>query len=344
MPPIYFPYTYISQQVAEALSTFFRQVIVYQATARQVPGDTQKLVDDGFLDIHAPIAADQTKLDDVLKNFQNWAAIHSHRQELKAAILQSGMDPIPFFDDSAVSQIVADIKSDLHQKTGPEVPDALFHARLFLEFAQEFDRQSQDARKNLRAYEKKAKVLFKDMKGESEDQDQKPSAGFKIMSDDPGEYMVFRRLEAWTHLFQADAAPCGVFISSNRTIVEHMIGKMSTAEKIYQADTLPDSTSGAKDLRAWQDNLLANMVRLAKIKWPTSTDGFDSAGVSKMVDCKTALSVYLLPDIPPHMCFARAISKDFSQPDGRHHNAPFRNTLIGLVEPRGSSSSNELLI
>ena len=278
MLPIYFPYTYVSQQTAAGLAKYFRQVTVYQASARQVPVDMQKLVDDGFLDIHAPIAGDQTKLDDVLKNFQNWAAIHSHRRELKTAILQSGMDPIPFFDDSAVSQIVADIKNDLHQKTEPQGPDALFHARLFLEVAQEFDRQSQDTRKNLRAYEKKAKHLFKDIKGESEDQVQNTPVGFKIMTGDPAEYMVFRRLDAWTHLFQADGAPCGVFISSNRTIVEHMIGKMPTAEKIYQADTIPDSTAGAKDFRAWQDNLLANLVRLSKIKWPTSTDGFGNAG------------------------------------------------------------------
>jgi hypothetical protein len=333
MLPIYFPYTYMSQQTAAGLAKYFRQVTVYQASARQLPVDMQKLVDDGFLDIHTPITADQTQLDDVLKNFQNWAAIHSHRQELKTAILQSGMDPIPFFDDSAVSRIVADIKNDLNQKTGPEVPDAFFHARLFLEFAQEFDRQSQDTRKNLMAYEKKAMYLFKDIKGESEDQVDGTPAGFKIMAGDPGEYMVFRRLDAWTHLFQADTAPCGIFISSNRTIVEHVIGEMSTAEKIYQTDTIPDSTDGAKIFRAWQDNLLANMVRLAKIKWPTSADGFGSPGASKMVDCKTALSVYLLPDIPPHMCFARAISKNFSQPDGRHHKASVRNTLIGLVEP-----------
>ena len=294
--------------------------------------DMQKLVDDGFLDIHAPITADQKRLDDALRNFQNWAAIHSHRQELKSAILQSGMDPIPFFDDSAVSQIVADIKSDLHQNKAPEAPDALFQARLFLEFAQEFDRQSQDTRKNLRAYEKKAKYLFKDIKGESKDQVLDIPAGFKIMSGDSGEYMVFRRLDAWTHLFQADVAPCGVFISNNRTIVEHMIEKNPTAEQIYQTDTIPDSTDGAKDFRAWQDNLLANMVELTKIKWPTSTDGFGIAAVSRMVDCETVLSVYLLPDIPPHICFARVISKSFSQPDGQDHESPVRNTLIVLVE------------
>jgi hypothetical protein len=333
MLPIYFPYTYISQQTAAGLANYFRQMTIYQASARQVPVDMQKLVDDGFLDIRAPMTADQKKLDDVLKNFQNWAAIHSHRQELKTAILQTGMDPIPFFDDSAVSQIVADIKSDLHQNKAPEAPDALFQARLFLEFAQKFDRQSQDTRKNLRTYEKKAKYLFEDIKGESKDQVLDTPAGFEITSGDPGEYMVFRRLDAWTHLFQADRVPCGVFISDNRTIVEHMIEKIPTAEKIYQTDSIPDATDGAKDSRTWQDNLLANMVELTKIKWPTSTDGFGSATVSHMVDCETALSVYLLPDIPPHICFARAISKRFSQPDGQHHESPIRNTLIGLVEP-----------
>ena len=333
MLPIYFPYTYITLQTAAGLANYFRPITIYQASARQVPQDMQKLVDDGLLDIHVPVAFDQTKLDDALKNFQNWAAIHSHRQELKTAILQSGVDPIPFFDDSAVSQIVADIKNGLHQKTEPQVPDALFHARLFLEFAQEFDRQSQDTRKNLRSYERKAKHLFADIKGESEDQVPDTPAGFGIMTGDPGEYMVFRRLDAWTHLLQADAAARGVFISGNPTIVEHMLETMSTAEKIYQTDSIPDSTAGVKDLRAWQDNLLTNMVRLAKNKWPTSTDGFGSAGLSKMIDCKTALSLYLLPDIPPHVCFARAISKDFSQPNGRHHKASVRNTLICLVEP-----------
>jgi hypothetical protein len=228
---------------------------------------------------------------------------------------------------------VADIKSDLHQNKAPEAPDALFQARLFLEFAQKFDRQSQDTRRNLRAYEKKAKYLFKDIKGESKDQVLDTPSGFKIMSGDPGEYMIFRRLDAWTHLFQADAAPCGVFISNNRTIVEHMIEKIPTVEKIYRTDTIPDSTDGAKDFRAWQDNLLADMVELTKIKWPTSTDGFGSVAVSHMVDCETVLSVYLLPDIPPHTCFARVIPKSFSQPDGQNHESSIRNTLICLVEP-----------
>lgn len=332
MLPIYFPYTYVSQQTAVGLANYFRQIAVYQASARQVPEDMQKLVDDGFLNIRVPIAADQAKLEYALKNFKHWAAIHSHRQELKTAFLQSGMNPIPFFDDSAVSQIVADIKNDLDQKTGPDVLDPLFQARLFLEFAQEFDRQSHETRQDLSAYEKKAQYLFKDIKGEIEEQAPEIPAGFEIVTGDPGEYMVFRRLDAWTHLFQADAAPCGIFISSNRTIVEHMIEKLATAEKIYHTDAIPDSAVGDPDFRAWQDNLLANMVRLTKIKWPSSTDGLGHAGAGKMVDCQTALSVFLLPDMPPHVSFAGAISKKVPQPKGPQPGAPVRNTLIGLVE------------
>ena len=60
--PIYFPFTYVSQQTAAGLAKYFRQITVYQASARQVPVDMQKLVDDGFL-----VSEDQDTLSEYQK-------------------------------------------------------------------------------------------------------------------------------------------------------------------------------------------------------------------------------------------------------------------------------------
>lgn len=332
MIPIYFPFTYVSQRAAAALATYFRRVTVYQASARQVPADMRQLVENGFLNVRVPVATDQAKLDSVVKNFKNWAALHHHNLGLKTSFPQSGMEPIPFFDDSAASQIVADIKSDLRRKTPPAGPDPLFSARVFLEFAQEFDRQSYEARQDLRAYEKRAENFFKDIKGENEDQMLKTPLGFETITSDPSEYMISRRLDTWTYLYHLDSESCGVFITSNPAIVELMTEKIAGTEKIYRLDTVPELTGSDKSLQAWQDNLLANMVRLAKSKWPTSTDEPANADFNKMVASKTALTVYVLPDMPPQACFTKPISKKFPQPDRQHRKSPIRNTVIGLIE------------
>jgi len=51
MKPIYFPFTYISKPVAEALYACFGKAIVYHPSSKNIPEETHRLVERGLLDI-----------------------------------------------------------------------------------------------------------------------------------------------------------------------------------------------------------------------------------------------------------------------------------------------------
>ncbi|MBU4289417.1 MAG: hypothetical protein KKI12_14750, partial [Proteobacteria bacterium] len=98
MKPIYFPFTYISEPVLEALSAFFKQIVVYQPSSLNVPESMQKLADSGLLEIRIPVKGDENKIDNILKDYKSWANIH---QGSEMAFFKMNPDKIPFFDDSS---------------------------------------------------------------------------------------------------------------------------------------------------------------------------------------------------------------------------------------------------
>ena len=51
MTPVYFPFTYVSKQVADALSACFDKTIVYQPSSQNIPESMKQLTDKGLLDI-----------------------------------------------------------------------------------------------------------------------------------------------------------------------------------------------------------------------------------------------------------------------------------------------------
>lgn len=332
MAPLYFPFTFVSQQMAEALSRYFRHISVYQASAKPVPDEMQPPVQSGFLNIRIPVTSDQPRFDVVVKNFRDWADLHYDSQGITTAFLRDGTDPIPFFTGSATSQILAEIKGNLHNEQKPIEPDPLFSARVFLEFAQEFDRQSHEINRDLGAYEANVQNLFNHIKGERERLTDGHSPWPDRISTEPSEYMILRRLEAWNHLLQEDTVSSGVFVTSSRSIFEHMMDKIPTAEEIYHSDTLPVSGTVNKTIQRWQDSLIAKLTSLAQNKFDASIDKLGEAQSSQTTESKVSFTVCLMPDLPPHMCFAKSISKEFSHSDKHHRSPSIRNTLIGLIE------------
>ena len=332
MIPLYFPFTYVSQQTAEALSSYFRHISVYQASANPVPDEMQPLVQSGFLNIRIPVTRDQPRFDDVVKNFKHWANLHFDSQGIKTAFLRAGAESIPFFNGSTTSQILADIRGNLHHKQKPIEPDPLFSARVFLEFAQEFDRQCYEMNRNLDAYKENVHHFYNNINGEGERPTNENSLRPDLMSNDHSEYIILRRFAAWSNLLQEDTISSGVFVTSSRSIFEHMLDEIPTAEKIYHSDTIPVSGIAGEPIEKWQDRLLANLTSLAKNKWPACIDKLAEAQLSKTTASKVSLTVHLMPDLPPHLCFTKSISKEFSRPEKHHSATSIRNTLIALIE------------
>ena len=66
MKPIYFPFTYISKPVVDALGFCFRQSIVYQPARFTVSESLQNWSQDGLLEIRIPFEGDEERLEPLL--------------------------------------------------------------------------------------------------------------------------------------------------------------------------------------------------------------------------------------------------------------------------------------
>ena len=142
--PIYFPFTYVPRWVAETLVTYFKNFRVYQPSAMKVPAEMQPWVDANVMEVRVPVGTADEAFGKVVKGFQSFASLHDDPRSLKTAA-QLGQDcGIPFYNESAASQIVEDVKKDRQALSSETEFDPLFCARVFLDFAQQFDRQSDD--------------------------------------------------------------------------------------------------------------------------------------------------------------------------------------------------------
>ncbi|MBW1813745.1 MAG: hypothetical protein JRJ39_08750, partial [Deltaproteobacteria bacterium] len=62
MKPIYFPYTFVPAEIAEAGAACFDQLIVCQPSGLEVSGQMTESVKNGLLDIHVPVKGDEEKI------------------------------------------------------------------------------------------------------------------------------------------------------------------------------------------------------------------------------------------------------------------------------------------
>ncbi|MBU4185952.1 MAG: hypothetical protein KKC23_07125, partial [Proteobacteria bacterium] len=252
MKPIYFPFTYISEPVLEALSAFFKQIVVYQPSSLNVPESMQKLADSGLLEIRIPVKGDENKIDNILKDYKSWANIH---QGSEMAFFKMNPDKIPFFDDSSALQIKADIKKKKQKQQNEKKQDSLLNARIFLHIAQEFDMQNWEINKNLLLLEEKTLNLIDNLKGEDELSFKENDIKKTLKTDYQSDYMTPDRIIAWTHMLQYDQDISELFITNNRSAIEHLIEKTPEAKIVLNIDSIPLTNSDDEKREKWQNSL-----------------------------------------------------------------------------------------
>jgi len=194
MKPIYFPFTFITKPVCQALAACFRQTAVYQISSTKVPDEMQKLAKSSILDIRIPVKYDGEKLDEILKQYRIWTNSH---QGSEIAFLKSRADKIPFYDETFARQITADIKNiGDRQNRLQEKPDHLLNAGLFLHLAQEYDMQNLTLSQDLQAIEAMEHDFMRDLKGENQALDEETARGKTLEADSAPEAELVGVLDA----------------------------------------------------------------------------------------------------------------------------------------------------
>jgi len=329
MTPLYFPFTYISKSVGKSLSACFRQTAVYQISDTKIPEDMQEMSQDGILDIRIPVEANGKFLDKVLKDYRNWINTH---QGMETTVLKTMAHEIPFFDKNASSQIRADLKKTGKQTLAEEKPDLLFYAKLFLHIAQEFDLQKKILDQDLMDIETMEDDFMKDLKGEDDDDQFRATLRMVLEKDDPGHYMTTERINAWVSFMLQDPQASGLFITTSRAVLEHLIDIVPEMEQVIRLDAIPMGVDDDEALSNWQDGLIEALETLATENWPVPVDDLSNPPEIPGKENDVVLTIYIVPNKTPHEYFADCVETDMFQTGSAKTDTRFKNPLIGLIE------------
>ncbi|MDF1594007.1 MAG: hypothetical protein P1P89_21070 [Desulfobacterales bacterium] len=330
MQAILLPFTYISENVCEAVKTCFQQVRIYQPTRRLVPLQLLALSQKGLVDIAIPADDDDNKIDILVKDYRKWAGLH-RGGVLDYLKRQKGS--IPFFDDTATLQIKADIKGTA---VAPGPQDPLLNARVFLQIAQSYDLESEEIARKFAATNQAERNLFMNIIGEPEAPVQNALRPKTMEGIDSAGYMIPPRILAWSQLFLKDSAfdPTGkptVFVTTHREALEFLMEQAPAAEHVLKLASLPIISCLSEGYADWQNELSRILDSFPENAGAMAANLIARFGVTDPSNLKVDLAIYRIPGESPSVFFARCVDHPLK---GAKRGLPEEReyTLIGLVE------------
>jgi len=222
MVPIVFPYTYLSRSTLDVCQEWFEEIVIYQPSGLDIPEYYKK---NERLIIKAPLASHldfqkfkQERL--YLKSLENEAG--PNLDHLKAR-----SEDLPFFDESSVNRIRAQIK----QKKDDRTDDKLLLIALYCQLFQEFDMQQADLDRTLAEIDQSHKRLFQQLNNEVSSPSPEPN-----MNDNKLINNIQDRLKIWFYLYQYDKAASGVLVTDNRDVILEIQEWNDDLELIFRID------------------------------------------------------------------------------------------------------------
>jgi hypothetical protein len=265
MTPLYFPHTYLSRPVMEAVQACFSPVALYQPTALDIPPPLRDWEKTGQLELRVPVPAEEEKLASLLTDFRHWAAVHRDKRGIDPAYVKTRKDRWPFFDETSGAWILADIKR-MNRTETPSYATRLLSARLLLCIAQEMDAQNDSLLTDLRRADEMERTLYRHMRGD-EAVSRQATGALRTATGAGADYMIKERIGAWALLAAEDAIQkgpdaAGIFITASRPVVEHLTESRPAAVKVFEAVDVPVDRGRPEIMDNWRRGLLERLIDL----------------------------------------------------------------------------------
>ncbi|MEA3436136.1 MAG: hypothetical protein U9R43_06685 [Thermodesulfobacteriota bacterium] len=341
MKPLYFPFTYISKPVAEALHACFGKTIIYQPSSKNIPEEIHKLAERGVLDIRIsgnPEKHDEEKLSAILKEYDAWANMHQESRGIHLDFFKAGRNKIPFFDDTSTYQIKADIEDITGENPARKKSDPVFNAGLFLSIAQNFDIQNDKIIRDMASFETARMDLIKSLKGEDETSPVVPGYGDEFKTGNLADYdhMIPERIAAWALLMCCDPMQCrdempGLFVTSSRQAIDYLLDKTPETENVFSIDAIPMVENQVEKTVKWPHGLMEHLEMVAESSRPLKKYNFNADPGYLNCETMVSLSLYVVPGASPLEYFSRFISFDPTCGEIEKNRVKFKNTLIGHI-------------
>jgi hypothetical protein len=329
--PIYFPFTYVPQWVAEAFAYSFKQFWVYQPSAKDLPAEMQTWVGKNAMNVCVPVTAEDKNLAEVVRAFNRYAHLHADGKNFRTVAFWNRDGAVPFFDETSASHIAADLKKDPTQKTGLADSDSLLRARVFLEFAQEFDRQNAEIQQELSITDRHSKDLLKNLSVRTDNASPVTRLTAEINADDPGEYMTQDRLQAWIRLFMEKPVDSGFLVTSSPSIFNDLVGNLTTAEKLLEFETLPANAAHDEATLARRKKFLGQIRNLIESEVAAGEDAFAHEPRPKNHAAQCLLTLYRLPGCNPAQLLTPFLTTPHRAANNSRQMPEIKSTLLGLV-------------
>ena len=308
MKAIYFPFTYLSDHTARAVYTFFKQFSVLLPSEQNIPEGMKILAADNFIDLFIPVKDDVAKIDSALKEFRTWGNFHGSE---KSPLAKTMTNAIPFFDDTSIAQIRADVKKNMETRKITK-DDSLFVARIFLHFAQDFDAQQFEITSQLESFAQREQSIFSDLK--EMDDDEKIPVKKNTKTEDPGNYMPEERISAWSRLFAQAPLDSALFVTNSISVLEILMEKHPHMVKIVSTGPI------LKDADDEFENYLKD---LAENSWDLQKKIPEKIFTTKKQGAGSHLTLYIIPDTAPWEIFPGHLNSE---------KRKLKNTLMGIVQ------------
>jgi len=147
--------------------------------------------------------------------------------------------------------------------------------------------------------------------------------------------MTTERINAWASLMLQDSQLSGLFITTSRAVLEHLIEIVPEMEQVICLDGIPLGVVKNETLSNWQNNLIETLEMLATENWPVPMDDMANPPEISGKETNVKLTVYIIPNKTPQEYFADRVDTDVFQAGSAKTGTRFKNTLIGLVEKSG---------
>jgi hypothetical protein len=338
MTPIYFPHTYVTRPVMEAIQACFSPVVLYQPSTADIPPPLREWEKTGQVELRVPVPTEEEKLASLLTDFRNWAALHRDKHGLDLAYFRTRKDRWPFFDETSGAWILADIKGKSRTDT-PPYETRLLNARLLLLIAQEMDVQNDSLVADLQRADEMEAMLFRHLRGDEARPRQETDA-LRVAPGEGADYMLKERIGAWALLAAVDAVQkgpdaSGIFVTASRPVVEYLAESGPAAVKVFEAAGVPVSSGRSEILENWRRGLLERVIDLVhaekaaeaadKLTWPPVPTIESPAGGA-------ALKVYLFPGQSPGTLLRGPFFPSDAPGSEGDLDARLKNTVVAWIE------------
>jgi hypothetical protein len=251
--------TYLPAAGQRRLAACFEQTAVYRPSNRPLPEKMAAAVKLGRLAIRIPIEKDSDKLAAYLDATYAWAA---QNKGIDLGALKGRDDGVPFFNEASISGIRQNIR-EIGSQSQPATADPVFEARLFLEMAQELDRQDDELEKSLDNVKIKEDSMLADLMGDAADHRDIPTTFGGVRSTDPGAYLTGRRLKAWWRLAREGTGPGNLLVTDSPAVMDYLVERTPGLEKAGSDLDLPCPPAGEAQSAEWRDQLRTYLEAVA---------------------------------------------------------------------------------